>query len=134
MAQGHCKKSISTHLRASIGAPYSLSTAKIYHNLTLFGRLLEKLSNHPLDGTHPEPVSSIDRRSSPNRLFDEVPEEVWLWQIELLYASLGDNAAVVGSHHQPSIFLDLHFIVNDGTHRSAVHRRGHVSSDLKQVK
>ena len=55
------------------------------------------MSKRLLDRSHTQPVASIDEGRASLKLLDKISEEAMvLLVVQLLYASFGDDAAVVG--------------------------------------
>ena len=70
--------------------------------------LFQELTNDPVNSPHSQPVTSIDSRWSPLRFSYEITIEVRLWKIQLLYAALGHNTAIIGlKHHEIGSWIYL---------------------------
>jgi hypothetical protein len=75
--------------------PYSLAATQVDDDFLLLRLPFKKLPDHPINGSHAKPVSSVDSGRSAYGFPDKIAVEMRLGQIELLYTSLGNNTAVV---------------------------------------
>lgn len=58
--------------------------------------LLEELSDDLLDSVHTKPIATVDQGVSPSEFGHKGLVKVWLiWEIQLRYTSLGDDATVI---------------------------------------
>lgn len=118
-----------THILQQTGVRmHVLAAPQVKDDLSLFGRSLEEFAHNPVNGSHAEPVASIDRWRPSQWLLYEMAMEMRLWQIHELYTPFrhyaafirldqlaelrwdGVRAANTYAHYQIRVFLarDLH--------------------------
>jgi hypothetical protein len=76
---------------------HSLSATQVHNDFPFTIIFLKKLTNDLLDGVHTQPVPTVDEWVAAHVFWRERFVVVRLTaQVQLGYASLGDNAAVIG--------------------------------------
>ncbi len=99
MATDHFYQGQSRRLNKDM--KHLLATAQVDHDLP-FGTLLgQETSDCMLNGLHPKPIASIDKRRSSLEFADEISKVLSLATIvQFLDRAFRDNAAVVGIHDE----------------------------------
>lgn len=72
-----------------------LAASQVKDDLSLLGRPLQEFAHNPVNGSHAEPVASIDSWRPSQGLLYEMAMEMRLWQVQQLYTPFRHYAAFI---------------------------------------